>query len=162
VSVSGWAIMALRSARLNGAPVPKESIRDGIAFILRCRAANAFRYTIWGGPLGWPKVGSTGAAVLCLELTDHHLDRASLAAFPYLRDAVKRNDFGEHRHYGMYYITQAMFQMGGVYWETYAQMFYPLVLQTQQADGSFGTPYETAMTVLSLSVTSQQLPIYQR
>ena len=34
-SCSGWALMALRSARLNGAQVPPEAIKKAVAYILR-------------------------------------------------------------------------------------------------------------------------------
>jgi len=36
LSVSGWNLMALRSARLNGAPVPAEAIKKAIEYVNRC------------------------------------------------------------------------------------------------------------------------------
>jgi len=68
----------------------------------------------------------------------------------------------KHWHYGLYYCAQGMFQIGGAYWETFAETMYKYLLPRQKADGSFGSPYQTAMTVLALRVTSRQLPIYQR
>jgi len=37
LSLTGWALMALRSARLNGAAVPTESIDDAVKYVMRCR-----------------------------------------------------------------------------------------------------------------------------
>ena len=38
ISVTSWQVMALRSARLNGAPVPGSAIKDAVAFIDRCKS----------------------------------------------------------------------------------------------------------------------------
>ena len=65
-----------------------------------------------------------------------------------------------------------MFQLGEEKWQTFAPLLYELVLSKQAADGSWaatggpedgvGPCYRTAMAVLALSVSYQQLPIYQR
>ena len=74
-------------------------------------------------------------------------------------------------HYGAVLCTQGMYQLGGKYWE---QFFPPLVnamLENQEKDGSwltegkekpYGRCYTTSLSILSLSVPNQMLPIFQR
>jgi hypothetical protein len=71
------------------------------------------------------------------------------------------------RAYTIYYASNAMFQLGGTYWERFAPLLYRHVLNSQGNDGgwhnaNYGRAYETAMRVLALTVTYRQLPIYQR
>jgi hypothetical protein len=60
-----------------------------------------------------------------------------------------------------------MFQLGGKYWNTYANWMYPYYLERQEADGSwkdgrFDKVYGTTMIILAFTVPARQLPIYQR
>jgi len=72
-----------------------------------------------------------------------------------------------HFCYATYYCTQAMFQLGGNYWEYYRPKMQAVLLQRQNAaNGSWnmehGPSYATAMCVLALTVEYRFLPIYQR
>lgn len=168
ISCSGWALMALRSARNAGAPVPKEAIDDAVKFFLACRLPNGgFAYQPGGGA----NPARTGTGLLCLELSGRHGDAATIAA----GDWMLKNMLGygqETFFYGLYYCSQSMFQLGGSYWETWAEHMYTMMLPKQGADGSWppggaqegqaGPCYSTAMAVLALGVTYRQLPIYQR
>ena len=166
ISVSGWALMALRSARLNGAPVAKKAIDDAVKFIMKCRWKDGgFGYQPGGGP----GAGRTGVALLCLELTGHHDTKVTRTAGDYILKNIKTHKFirDAHYHYAVYYCSQAMFQLGGDYWEKFAEAMYTRVLKTQKKDGGWGRSrqsegYATAMTVLALTVVYRQLPIYQR
>ena len=143
LSHSGWALMALRSARNNGATVPKEAIDRAVSFLLSLRNADGgFSYQV-ASRLG-SGVARTGAGLL------------------------KR----EYFFYGLYYCAQGMFQLGGEEWEKFAPRLYDTVLKMQKEDGSWESPhnqekragpcYSTGMAVLALSVSYRQLPIYQR
>ena len=165
ISVSGWALMALRSARLNGAPVQKKAIDDAVAFITRCRRPDGgFGYQPGGGS----GVARTGAALLCLELTGHHNEKVTREAGDYLLRSMKRRKFIYDRHffYALYYCSQGMFQLGGEYWERFAEAKYKHMFERQHKDGYWrhgsALAYPTAMTVLALTVVHRQLPIYQR
>jgi len=167
ISVSGWALMALRSARLNGAPVPKKAIDDAVQFILNCRSRSGdggFGYR----PRGGSGIARTGVGLLCLELTGHHGEEVATKAGDYILKKIKRGRFvgSYHFHYTLYYCSQAMFQLGGEYWDEFAEAMYKNVLASQKEDGRWVGPgsggYSTAMTVLALTVVYRQLPIYQR
>ncbi len=70
LSCSGWALMALRSARLNGAPVPPQAITDAVDYTLRNmeRKIGHFGYM----DQYQHKDSLTGAGLMCLELCGRH------------------------------------------------------------------------------------------
>jgi hypothetical protein len=169
MSVTGWALMSLRSARNNGAPVPKECVDKAVRFVMNCRCPDGgFGYT---GPAA-PGLARTGTALLCLELCGHHRDPAAIAAGDWILANLPKQFGGAHFYYGIYYCSQSMFQLGDRYWERWAVNMYDMMLKYQRKDGSWpqgvsaeavaGTTYSTAMSVLALSVSCRQLPIYQR
>lgn len=179
ISVTGWCLMALRSARLNGAPVPNNSIEQAVVFIDRCRSPNGggFGYLPghrhhsnrrWMAPDARPS--STGVALLCRELGGHHGEEINQKAGDFILGSLTGpNGFlplEGQVEYSTYYCAQGMFQLGGKYWEEYAPRMYDALIRMQDNDGAWrssqGAVYPTAMYVLSLSVTYRQLPIYQR
>lgn len=161
-SCSGWALMALRSAKLNGAPIPDKSIADAVAYVKRM-------YNPDSGGFGYQKRSSVkinlaGAGILCLELTGHHGDPMLKKSGSYILNNLSRyKGHNNHAEYGRYYAAQGMFQLGGKYWKTWADWMFPYLLKVQNEDGSWGnSTYTTAMNVLSITVPCRQLPIYQR
>ena len=161
MSHTGWAFMAIRSARNAGCAVPEEAIQAGVAYIKRCNKNNGFGYVPGGGP----SLPLTGSGLLCLELTGHHRQEVTLKAGDFILS--KEANYGAHTYYSVYYCSQGMFQLGGEHWEKYAPILYDFILKRQSPDGSFaptgpGPAYSTAMAVLALSPSYRQLPIYQR
>jgi prenyltransferase beta subunit len=177
ISCSGWALMALRSARGNGARVPEKAIDEGIEYILKCRHKDGgFNYQPGRKQ---PGLGRTGTALLCLELTGHHGEKVTRKAGDWIRKHLPRKFLGEsHFYYAMYYASQGMFQLGGKYWEDWAVRMYEMMLKYQETrkgkkdfgswspgrgnEGKAGRCYATAMAVLAMTVSYRQLPIYQR
>ena len=169
LSCSGWALMALRSARLNGAQVPPEAIEKAVLYIKRAHrdSDGTFGYQ---GANGGSADTLTGAAILCLELCGKHLDPMSLKGSKYLEKTYARALPGSgQRYYGLYYTAQGLFQIGGPVWRGFATWMYDTFVPQQRADGAWGgqgnngsDAYATAMTVLSLTVPYRMLPIYQR
>lgn len=167
-SCSGWALMALRSARLNGAQVPKSAIERAVKFMrshhhpkIGCFGYQDTRqasYTL------------TGAGILCLELCGRHEDPDSLSAARYLMRVYedKLPEAG-YAYYGVYYAAQGLFQIGGENWKEFSEWMYSTFLPRQCEDGSWpehraelSRPYATAMTILAFAVPYRQLPVYQR
>lgn len=165
LSCSGWALMALRSAKLNGAPVPDEAIESAVKYVLRNhdQKEGRFGYT---DPWGHSET-LTGCGLLCLELCGRHGMESTLRSGEFIlknRDRIVNN---AHEAYANYYNAQAMFQLGGRYWEEYADWMYDHYLPRQESEGDWkegrnGGTYGTAMMVLSFTVPYRQLPIYQR
>lgn len=169
ISCSGWALLALRSARGNGAAVPKQAIDKAVQYILGLRCKDGgFGYQNASNP----GLARTGTALLCLELCGMHQSPATTQAGQWIRKHKPRRIGGTHFYYGLYYCTQGMFQLGGDDWQSWAKSMYDIMLAAQREDGSWqkgngtasraGEVYSTAMSALALSVSFRQLPIYQR
>ncbi len=173
LSCSGWALMALRSARLNGARVPDENIDQAVEYVLRMQhdSTGGFRYRVDRDS----NISLTGLAVLCLELTGFHGSPEVQRAMAYITSHFRRIEGDRHWEYALYYNAQATFQHGGNSWESFAQWMYTHYLPQQRDDGSWprhggswsrevkaAEVFTTAMVVLSFTVPYRQLPIYQR
>ena len=169
LSCSGWALMALRSAKMNGAAVPQEAIEKAVLYIKRRQRQTdgAFSYMYAEGQFGETL---SGAAILCLELCGRHLDPTALKAQAYVRGCYKRVlPANGNTFYALYYTAQGLFQLGGETWKEFQDWMYATWLKRQGQDGSWrgqgdqGCPaYATAMMVLSFAVPYRMLPIYQR
>jgi len=171
ISVTGWQLMALRAAKNVGCDVPPAAIADAVEFINKCHDpySGGYRY-LPGGNL---TVACTGTSVLALELVgkEYHRSPTSLKAGAYLlKSPLSRSN--PHYYYGIYYCSQAMFQLGDNYWTTFRTRLHDQLLNNQNAGGSwsgiisddltFGRNYCTSMAVLALTVEYRFLPIYQR
>jgi prenyltransferase beta subunit len=170
LSISGWQLMSLRSARLNGAPVPSESIKRAVKYVLKRNDAKK-------GTFGYMDTHShsvtlTGAGILCLELCGEHGNPVIDRAGNYLMGVYEKLPKDPHAVYGLYYTAQGLFQLGGIRWERFSKWMYDYWIPLQNKNGSFAigegkladseVTYKTAMTVLAFSVPYRLLPIYQR
>jgi Prenyltransferase and squalene oxidase repeat len=164
-SCSGWALMGLRSAKLNGAAIPDGAIRSAVDYLHRHQneKEGTFGYTDSSDHA----LSLTGMGLLCLELCGGHgSDRTRKAADWVLRN-FRNLPGSQFEFYGNYYNAQGMFQIGGRHWQEYADWMYATYLPKQSSDGSWdsneaGQTYGTAMMVLAFTVPYRQLPIYQR
>lgn len=164
-SCSGWALMALRSAKLNGAAIPDSAIHNAVEYLHRHQNPKdgSFGYTGSDDHA----ITLTGMGLLCLELCgEHGGDRTTRAADWVLR-RFRELPGAQFETYGNYYNAQGMFQIGGRHWQEYANWMYATYLPKQSPDGSWesreaGRTYGTAMMVLAFTVPWRQLPIYQR
>lgn len=170
LSVTGWQLMALRAAKNVGCDVPPERIDMAVDYIKRCQdpASGGYRYQ----PGSRLTVACTGTGILGLELCGKHLHRSPevLRAGAYLIKTPPH--FGEyHFFYAIYYCSQAAFQLGGNYWNSFRPKLHQVLLNNQSSNGAWSGPrnadgygpnYGTAMGVLALTVEYRYLPIYQR
>lgn len=164
-SCSGWALMALRSARLTGAPIPPEAIKEAVDYVLRRHDENQ-------GSFGYTDKSShgitlTGAGLLCLSLCGEHGNPAVGRAARYLMDNYKALPKQNACFYGMYYTAQGLFQIGGAEWQTFSRWMYDTWIPQQKPEGYWDRGeqepfYQTAMVILAFTVPYRQLPIYQR
>ncbi|MAS95184.1 MAG: prenyltransferase [Verrucomicrobiales bacterium] len=165
LSCSGWALMALRSAKLNGANVPDEAIEKAVGYVLSNHSPEEGRFG-YTDPWGHSET-LTGCGLLCLELCGYHGTDSTYRSGDFILKHRQQILNNAHEYYANYYNSQAMFQLGGKFWAQYADWMYTEYLSKQQSNGSWtngrnGATYSTSMMVLSFTVPYRQLPIYQR
>lgn len=178
LSVTAWEIMFLRSARNSGFDVPTEWIDAAVAYVRRTYVPESGTFAYGNRGMRHQQTRAmAGSGILLLSLAGEHntdlAQRAGTWILDHPFDRYQRVIYGaEHYHYGAYYCSQAMFQLGGEYWRRFFPPFMRLHVAGQQPDGSwpqeknrdgeYGNTYTTAMMILSLTPPYQLLPIYQR
>jgi hypothetical protein len=183
LSITGWQLMFLRSARNGGFDVPKEAIDSAVDYVRRafCERYGAFGYA--NTERDYRSRGMAGAGILAFAHAGfHNAPEAKRSAdwlmqfnFDDYNRIEKFNQpwFCDRYHYGLFNCSQAMYQLGGKYWEQFFPRAVEAVLANQGTDGSwqaeshfhdaqFGNAYTTALVVLLLGAPNQLLPIYQR
>ena len=183
LSVTGWQLMFMRSAKNAEFDVPTAYVEEATAYVLRLwdPGSGSFFYRNYENVGGSASRGMVGAGIVSLSMGGQHQTREALAAGDWLLAHPYRR-FGEivsardRFFYGAYYSSQAMAQLGGRYWEKFFPPLLNVLLSSQAPDGSwppevdsgigneamFGNVYTTALAVLSLTPPYQLLPVYQR
>jgi hypothetical protein len=179
LSVTGWELMFLRSARNAGFPVPAERINEAVTFVRRQfhKQEEIFMYNRRRGSR---TRSMNGAGILALAHAGlHHSSEARRAGDWLLQRPFDQynvtipGERSDRYHYGVFTCCQAMYQLGGRYWQQYFPPAVRAVLANQQADGSwppdsqfhdrpFGSSYTTALVVITLGAPNQLLPVFQR
>jgi hypothetical protein len=183
LSVTGWQLKFLRSAKNAGFDVPSERIDEAVAYVHRCfrREYGAFGYS--AAPGDSRSRGMAGAGILAFAHAGLHnapeAQRSGDWILQYNFDDYNQiepftQDWKNDRyHYGVFNCCQGMYQLGGRYWQQFFPRAVKTLLANQRADGSweaeshhhdarFGNAYTTALIVLTLGAPNQLLPIYQR
>ncbi len=170
-SVSGWMIMALKSAQLAGLDVPKDSFEMATRYLWNMYDDNGgFGYTA-----GKRSPNMTGIGVLCQQFLGQGRDVRLRKALDYLATYKMSWDEADGNWvlYGWYYTTQAMFQAGGTHWTNWEKQLRHTMVKAQASDGHWAPPpnsknesgpgpaYTTALSCLILEVYYRYLPIYQ-
>jgi hypothetical protein len=179
LSITGWHLMFLRSARNAGFEVGQGPIDDAVKYVRRTfdRQYGTFGYTI--KRVTNRSRAMAGAGILAMAHAGYHESAEAKAAAQWLLlhslDQYNTN-FGiraDRYHYSLFNACQGMYQMGNPYWEKFFPHTVATLLANQQADGSwdaenlerdrpFGNAYTTALVVLSLGAPNQFLPVFQR
>jgi hypothetical protein len=183
LSLTGWELMFLRSARNAGFNVPGQPIDDAVQYVRRCYSQQfgAFQYAT--GEEDHRSRGMAGAGILALAHAGFHgAPEAQLSAQWIIQHNFDQYNVGlpfqqrfphDRYHYALFNCCQGMYQLGGRAWEEFFPRVVGVVLAHQQPDGSwpadshwhdgqFGTNYTTALVVLALGAPNQLLPIFQR
>lgn len=176
ISVSSWQLMFYRSAKNAGFEVPVEFVDEAMEYIRRGfdPAQSSFTYNKPGGATLATR-GVAGGAVVSLALGGEHQSEQALRT----GDWIVKHSFRHYNqgqgpyHYGAFYCSQAMCQLGGDYWKKFFPPLAETLLAHQAADGSwevegenngdyFGRNYTTSLAILALTPAYQLIPIYQR
>ena len=172
LSVTGWVIMALRSAEMAGVQVPQDTLKSARTY-LDLVAAGTHK-GLYGYKQATPKLSMTSVGMYCQQLFGakpvevRQIDSAKYLALHLPAESQKD-------YYYWYYGCLSMFLHGGdggdgaVYWEKWNKKMVPLFLKKQQTNGSWkaegrrakreGTTVTTAWATLSLTVYYRYLPI---
>lgn len=183
MSVTGWALMFLRSARNAEFNIPKQYFDEGLDFVERCyeervdlHDKGVFRYRpLASDPNGSPQItmANTASAMLTLILggrIDHPGIERGVVWFrthPYPKPWQDG-----YFYLATYYSSQAMAQVGGETWEQVFPQIARNLLDAQDETGAWpmgsgveaklGSGYTTSLAILALTPAYQLLPIYQR
>jgi hypothetical protein len=152
VSVTGWMILALESAKAAGLDVPPEVLDKAGKYLWNMYDTKdpGFGYQT---PERYPSMTAVG--VLCQQFLGNGNDRRIKGALDYLREqkADWRKTEGDYVLYGWYYITQAMFQAGGPYWQYWNREIRDTMMKNQQDDGRWLPPPNSAVETRELAAT---------
>lgn len=183
-SVAGWMTQAMKAAYISGASVTglKEAMDLAIqGFKINYNETDAqFKYAPGGPKVGDadPNAGSspsvTPIGILAMQLLGHAKDPEVTGG---LNSIANWEPLWTEKHpsgwplYTWYYTTQAFFQSGGKSWDRWNNVFARMLVQNQNADGSwtptgvsegvYGPVYGTCFSALSLMVYYRFLPTYQ-
>jgi hypothetical protein len=173
ISMSGWQLMALKSAEIAGVNIPRSAKTEVVAF-LKARSLGTY-----GGLAGYreelpPSPSMTAEAMFCKQMLGMRRDNAAAreAAGYLLARLPTRETFNE---YYWYYGTLAMYQFGGESWNSWNGAIRDLLISEQRTDGEYagswdpigpwaqygGRIYSTALSTLCLEVYYRFLPLYQ-
>lgn len=183
LSITGWNLMFLRSARNAGFTVREEPIDEAIAYVRRCFSEEYGAFQYFGGSQDHRSRGMAGAGILALAHAGFH----NAAEARRTGDWILRHDFDGYNeiltfnrawphdryHYAVFNCCQGMYQLGGRYWGEFFPRVVEVLLEHQERAGSwpadshwhdsqFGSAYTTALVVMTLGAPNQLLPIFQR
>ncbi|MCK6472036.1 MAG: zf-HC2 domain-containing protein [Planctomycetes bacterium] len=189
ISVTGWYVMQLKSAKVAGLQVNPASFEGAMRFIESVESGKAFDGYEGGrfGYTGKTDIGGNTTAIGILsslflgkKAEDMQGGGEYLLKNPPKWDAgLGKGGMNPNASYPIYYTyygTLSMFQMGGHYWKEWNEALKAMLLPTQRKDGDFdgswdplggdddklaGRVYMTAMSALCLEVYYRYLPLYR-
>jgi len=185
ISVTGWAAMQLKSARIAGLRVPDSSFAGARSCVDSGSGGAGGEYggrvaAYQSGKSPNPMTASMGA--VCRIFLGEPKGSPDLEASANMMAnelpawGADVGDTGGCQFYYWYYGTMAMFQLGGSWWKTWNAPMRDMLVENQRrggdADGSWdpvgardgrrgGRVYTTAMGALCLEVYYRYLPVYK-
>jgi len=189
VSVTGWVLMALQSARMAYLPVPDDTFRRAERFLDKVALEGGTRYPYQRGKE--PTKVMTAEALLCRQyLGWSRNDERLIDGVRYITQPENLVDYErEPNVYYWYYATQVCHHMEGQYWEKWNSVMRQEVPEHQVKSGREagswdpgtrdrsvpngyrwhttytphgGRLYVTCLSIYMLEVYYRHLPIYSR
>ena len=158
ISVTVMQVVALRAARNCGIEVPEKTIDRAIAYVRSLAHRD--------GGFGYQSsndrgIARTGAGMFSLQVCGQYDDPRIAEGLKYLEKSGMFDNQWEH--YGLYYISAALYQIGGAAWAKNYPVIRDRLIKSQDREGKWGSEsYKTSMAVLTLAIPYHFLPIYQR
>lgn len=183
VSVTGWVVMALQSARMAGLTIPEqeERFRRIGRFLDKCTDDGGSRYGYEPGRAS--TLAMTAEALLCRQYLGwpHDDERLNNGCRWLFNNEENLVNFNRKRDaYYWYYATQVAHHMGGEYWENWntvmrqevprfqvtsgpeAGSWSPVKPTRDQWEANGGRLYVTCLHIYMLEVYYRHLPIYHK
>lgn len=179
-----WQMLFLRSAKNAGFDVPQQTVDNAVTFIRNCFHPQYRTFVLMPSHLDHRTRGMAGAGVMCLALAGLHGSQEAQTAGDWILENTfleynKVEPFGQRGwlddryHHGVFFCTQATYQLGGRHWRQFFPPMVKVILENQNSAGSwdaeshssdrkFGNAYTTALMILSLGAPNQLLPVLQR
>lgn len=178
LSVTGWVVMALQSARMAGLDVPDDTLRKIKRFLDDLATNDGTRYPYQAGDA--PRRSMTAEGMLCRQwLGWPRTDKRLVSACEWLTLRENLVNFRRDRDvYYWYYATQLCHHMEGKYWEKWNAEMRQTVPERQEKRGPEagswdplrptedkwamlgGRLYTTCLSIYMLEVYYRHLPIY--
>lgn len=170
LSVTGWYIMAMASAKMSGIPVPDKTWNGAekfLRFVSGGEHGGSYGYTDPPGKTISQRHGMNAAGFFCSQLAGASPnDKQAFESAKILSEVRDR----ESDLYYFYYATIAAYQNQGPLWREWRGMMQKRFLESQEKDGSWnargghsdsmGRAIGTAITVLCLEAHYRYTPLY--
>ena len=180
LSVTGWVVMALQSAKMAGLDVPKEKLGRVEEFLDKVAAEGGSRYRY--EPQREPSLAMTAEGLLCRQYLGWKRDDPRLVAgVEWITSPENLIDYNKGRDvYYWYYATQVAHHMEGDYWKRWNAVMRQVLPEQQIETGSEGGSwdperptmdqwaayggrlYVTCLSLYMLEVYYRHLPIYAK
>ncbi len=155
-SVTGWCMMALKSAELSGLDVSKESYRRISKWLDGSQASESqkylFRYNFQALDVPATRHGReitpvmTSVGLLMRLYLGWRRDNPDMQrGTDWLAERLPAEGTSQNPQrdtYYWYYATQVMFHMGGDRWKKWYGSLYPLLISSQKNDGEYAGSWE--------------------
>ena len=139
LSVTGWALMALHSARIAKLNVPFDNFERASLFLESVSEQNGARYKYQpNDPLEKISPAMTAEGLLCRQWLGWPKDHPSQKdALKYLLSEENKPSWapGRRNVYAWYYTAQVLHNIGGPEWQAWYQQTSQLILQGQASGG---------------------------
>lgn len=175
LSVSGWQMMALKSAQMSGLDVPSMTIAKSKSFLQSCCGQDeGYTYTPGGGSTA----RMTAVGLLCRQYMENW-GPSHPRMIKAIQGIIKNNPPDRQDVYYYYYATQVMHHFGGEEWKNWNEKMREYLIKTQEGNnnsahfGSWspqndqwgragGRLMMTSLNLLTLEVYYRYLPLYYR
>jgi hypothetical protein len=140
LSVTGWALMALHTARAAGLEVDPEAYSVAARFIDSVQVQQGARFKYMpSDPDDRASLAMTAEGLLCRQYLGEPRDRLGMqSGVQFLLDEVNRPEWRPFRRnvYEWYYTAQVLHNLGGEDWKSWYQHVQQLIVRGQSKGGS--------------------------
>lgn len=168
-SVTVTQMQGLRAAHNAGFTVPKGTIQNAVRYLELCQTPEGgIRYSYNSG--NDTRLPISAAAITCLYSAGEYESPLAEECMEYVYGQFKKQKSGfrsGHSFYLNLYASQAFYQAGDEYWNSYFPGQRDSLIKSQTSNGSWngdgvGPVFGTSVALIVMQLPYKYLPIYQR